>query len=77
MGLHSRLENKGRTYFKWVSKARLGATERTETRQRLRAALFMQLWKAISGPRALRDDKGIMPRRVRRSIMRAQAKRVR
>lgn len=38
------------------------------SRQRERCDLRSEVWSGMSGPSALTDEKGIIPRRVRRSM---------
>ncbi len=45
------------------------------TRQQKRKIIKQAAWNSVSGPNVLRDDKGLIPRRVRRSIARALAHR--
>lgn len=45
------------------------------TRQLRRASLREKTWKSVSGERAMMDDRGIIPRRIRREMWRLALKR--
>ena len=60
------------TFEEWVLEARKWSVW---TRQSIRAEAFSKAWREMSGAKALRDQRGIIPRRVRRSMCRDLVKR--
>jgi hypothetical protein len=80
MGLHSRKANKGRDYRMWHAEKYVGpALESIPVRQRERFTAREKVWdlwrvlrnSAGSIVQAPADEKGVMPRRTRRSIARS------
>lgn len=74
MGLKSRKANKGKNYRGWHSGVSM---PNVISRQQVRARLRVVLWSQVSGESALRDDHGIIPRKVRRSMVKAKIKNLR
>jgi hypothetical protein len=72
MGKYSAKANKGKRYSVWRSSA---VAVSKMTRQRKRKLVRDATWEKMSGPNALRNDNGIIPRRVRRDMARMKAKR--
>ncbi len=61
------LRKDGQTWEAWVLAARKWSVW---TRQTIFAEAFRKAWAEMSGPRALKDDRGIISRRMRRSMCR-------
>ena len=65
MGLHSAKANKGKNYQSWHSSAPdISTDSRQQHRQRRRDLS----WNLFSHENVLTDEKGIVPRKVRRDI---------
>lgn len=72
MGKFSRKSNKGKDYQSWHADFR---THDLLTRQRRRRMLAVRVWLGLSGENAIRDEHGIVPRKVRRDIAKKLRKR--